>query len=47
LREKRDKENRNKGIDVDRTDKASRGNGNDEEEMRENGDEVVAEVFYC
>ncbi len=31
LREERDKEKRNEGIDVDRTDKASRGNSNDEE----------------
>ncbi len=46
-REERDKENRNKCIDVDRTDKASRGNGNNKEEMKESGDEVQAEVFYC
>ncbi len=39
-REEKDKEKRNKGIDVDRTDKTSRGNGNNEEEMRESGDEV-------
>ncbi len=39
-REERDKEKRNKGIDVDRTDKASRGNDNDEEETRESEDEV-------
>ncbi len=39
-REERDKKKRNKGIDVDRTDKASRGNGNDEEEMRKSEDEV-------
>ncbi len=36
-REERDKEKRNKGIDVDRTDKASRGNGDNKEEMRESG----------
>jgi hypothetical protein len=40
LREERDKEKRNKGIDMDRIDKAGRGNGEDEEEMRESGDEV-------
>ncbi len=45
LREERDKEKRNKGIDVDRTDKASRGNGDDEEEMRESGDEVHGRSF--
>jgi hypothetical protein len=39
-REERDKEKRNKNIAVDRTDKASRGNSNNEEEMRESGDEV-------
>ncbi len=39
-REERDKEKRNEGIDVDGTDKASRGNGDDEEEMKESGDEV-------
>ncbi len=44
-REERDKEKRNKGIDVDRTDKASRGNGNDKEEMRESGDEVHGRSF--
>jgi hypothetical protein len=44
-REERDKEKRNKGIDVDRTDKASRGNGDDEEEMRESGDEVHGRSF--
>jgi hypothetical protein len=44
-REERDKEKRNKGIDVDRTDKASRGNGNDEEEMKESGDEVHGRSF--
>ncbi len=44
-REERDKEKRNKGIDVDRTDKASRGNGNNEEEMRESGDEVHGRSF--
>ncbi len=45
LREERDKEKRNKGIDVDRTEKASRGNGKDEEEMRESGDEVHGRSF--
>ncbi len=44
-REERDKEKRNKGIDVDRTDKASRGNGEDEEEMKESGDEVHGRSF--
>jgi hypothetical protein len=44
-REERDKEKRNKGIDVDRTDKASRGNGNDEEEMTESGDEIHGRSF--
>ncbi len=44
-REERDKEKRNKGIDVDRTDKASRGNGDDKEEMRESGDEVHGRSF--
>ncbi len=39
-REERDSKKRNKGIDVDRTGKASWGNGNDKEEMRESGDEV-------
>jgi hypothetical protein len=39
-REERDKEKRNEGIDADRTDKASRGNGDDKEEMRKSGDEV-------
>jgi hypothetical protein len=39
-REKRDKEKRNKGIDVNRTDKGSRGTSNYEEEMRGSGDEV-------
>ncbi len=43
--EERDKEKRNKGIDVDRTDKTSRGNGNDEEEMKESGDEVHGRSF--
>ncbi len=47
LREERDKEKRNKGIHVDRTDKASRGNGDDEEEMKESGDEVHGRSFYC
>ncbi len=32
-REERDKEKRNEGIDVDRTDKSSRGNRNNKEEM--------------
>ena len=45
LTEERDKEKRNKGIDVDRTDKASRGNGNNKEEMRESGDEVHGRNF--
>jgi hypothetical protein len=45
LREERDKEKRKEGIDVDRTDEASRGNGNDEEEMRESGDEVHGRSF--
>ena len=45
LREERDKERRNKGIDVDRTDKASRKNGNNEEEMKESGDEVHGRSF--
>ncbi len=44
-REETDKEKRNKGIDMDRTDKASRGNGNDEEEMRDSGDEVHGRSF--
>jgi hypothetical protein len=44
-REERDKEKRNEGIDVDRTDKASRGNGNNKEEMRESGDEVHGRSF--
>ncbi len=44
-REERDKEKRNKGIDVDRTNKASRGNGNDKEEMRESEDEVHGRSF--
>ncbi len=30
---------------MDRTDKASRGNGNDEEEMKESGDEVHGRSF--
>jgi hypothetical protein len=45
LREERDKEKRNKGIDVDRTDKASRGNSDNKEEMRESGDEVHGRSF--
>jgi hypothetical protein len=44
-REERDKEKRNEGIDVDRTDKASRGNGDDEEEMRESGNKVHGRSF--
>ncbi len=45
LREERDKEKRNNGIDVDRTDKARRGNGDDKEEMKESGDEVHGRSF--
>jgi hypothetical protein len=45
LRKERQKEKRNEGIDVDRTDKASRGNGNNKEEMRESGDEVHGRSF--
>jgi hypothetical protein len=45
LREERDKEKRNEGIDVDRTDKATRGNSKDKEEMRESGDEVHGSSF--
>jgi hypothetical protein len=44
-REDRDKEKRNKGIDVDRTDKASREKGNKKEEMKESGDEVHGRSF--
>ncbi len=44
-REERDKEKRNKGIDVDRTDKASRGNRNNKEEMKKSGDEVHGRSF--
>ncbi len=44
-RKETDKEKRNKGIDVDRTDKASRGNSNDKEEMKESGDEVHGRSF--
>ncbi len=44
-REERDKEKRNKGIDVDRTDKASRGNGDDKEEMKESGGEDHGRSF--
>jgi hypothetical protein len=44
-REERDKKKRNKGIDMDRTDKASRGNGNNKEEMKESGDEVHGRSF--
>jgi hypothetical protein len=43
--EERDKEKRNEGIDMDRTDKASRGNGNNKKEMRESGDEVHGRSF--
>jgi hypothetical protein len=39
-REESKKEKRNKGLDVDRTDEASRGNGDGKEEMRESGNEV-------
>jgi hypothetical protein len=39
-REERNKEKRNNGIDVYRTDKASRGNYDNKEKMRESGDEV-------
>ncbi len=45
LTEERDKEKRNKGIDVDRTDKASRGNSDNEEEIRESGNEVHGKRF--
>jgi hypothetical protein len=41
----RDKEKRNEGINVDRTEKASRGNGNNKEEMRESGDDVQGKSF--
>ncbi len=44
-REERDKEKRNEGIDVDRTDKATRGNNSNIEEMRESGDEVHGTSF--
>ncbi len=44
-REERNKEKRNEGIDVDRTDKASRGNGNGKEKMSESGDEVHGRSF--
>ncbi len=44
-REERDKEKRNKGIDVDRTDKASGGNGDNKKEMKEIGDEVHGRSF--
>ncbi len=44
-REERNKEKRNKGIAVDRTDKATRGNGGDKEEMRESGNEVHRSSF--
>ncbi len=45
LREEKNKEKRNKGIDVDRTNKASRGNGNNKEKMRESGGEVHGRSF--
>jgi hypothetical protein len=44
-REERDKEKRNKGIDVDRSDKASRENSDNKEEMRESGNEVHGRSF--
>ncbi len=44
-REERDKEKRNKGIDLDGTDKATRGSGDNKEEMRESGDEVHGSSF--
>ncbi len=44
-REERDKEERNEGIDVDRTDKESWGNGDDKEEMRESENEVHGRSF--
>ncbi len=44
-REERDKEKRNEGIDVDRTDKVTRGNGDNKEEMRESGGEVHGSSF--
>ncbi len=44
-REERDKEKRKKGIDVGRTDKESRGNSDNEEEMKESGDEVHGRSF--
>jgi hypothetical protein len=44
-REERDTEKKNKGIDVDKTDKASRGNGDNKEEMKESGDEVHGRSF--
>ena len=44
-REERNKEKRNKGSDVDRTNKASRRNCDDKEEMRESGDEVHGRSF--
>ncbi len=44
-REERDKEKRNKGIDVDRTDKATRGSGDNKKEMRESGNEVHGSSF--
>ena len=39
------KKKRNNGIDVNRTDKASRGNSDDKEEMRESGDEIHGRSF--
>ncbi len=44
-REERDKEKSYKGINVDRTDKATRGDSNDEEEMRESGAKVHGRSF--
>jgi hypothetical protein len=44
-REERDKEERNEGIEVDRTDKARRGDGNDKEEIGESENEVHGRSF--
>jgi hypothetical protein len=44
-RVERDTEKRNEGINVDRTDKASRGNSNNEEEMRESGVDIHGRSF--
>ncbi len=44
-REEKGEEKRNKGIDVDTIDEASRGNGNNKEEMRESGDVVHGRSF--